>query len=176
MQRAATQSEILGIAVASPEGFVGHQEIGIRLKCLQSLRLPSYMLKWTHHAYFSADMVWFFRRLRSDDTWRKVAVCCMPAVIPAVDLLWRKFLNQTPPQSAADILDYEVYGDASSNEGLLGRRTRVLLALQVQPADMVLCAQARIGWRFLAVAHRVIVAKVLGCDNVCSIACWRNCR
>ena len=48
-------------------------------------------------------------------------------------------------------------------EGGAARPTssRVLLALPVQPIDMVLCAHAHVGCRFLTVAHRNLVAKIL---------------
>ena len=53
---------------------------------LQSLRLQSEWVTWTHHVCILADLVllvWFFGRLRGDDTWhfwrapirRKVALC-----------------------------------------------------------------------------------------------------
>jgi hypothetical protein len=66
---------------------------------LQSLRLQSEWVTWTHHVCIAADLVlliWFFGRLRSDDTWhfhatpvhRIVALCWLPLVIIAVDLAW----------------------------------------------------------------------------------------
>ena len=66
---------------------------------LQSLRLQSEWVSWTHHVCIFADLVllvWFFGRLRGDDSWhfwrapirRKVALCWLPATVLAVDLLW----------------------------------------------------------------------------------------
>jgi hypothetical protein len=66
---------------------------------LQSLRLQSEWVSRTHHVCIFADLVlliWFFGRLRGDDSWhfwrapsrRKVALCWMPALVLAVDLLW----------------------------------------------------------------------------------------
>jgi hypothetical protein len=59
---------------------------------LQSLRLQSEWVTWTHHACIAADLmllIWFFGRLHGDDSWlfwkapfrRKVALCWMPAVV-----------------------------------------------------------------------------------------------
>ena len=139
---------------------------------LQSLRLQSYLVNWTHHICIAADLVlliWFFGRLRGDDTWhfwkapmqRKVALCWMAAVVLAVDLLWLEVPGPDAETVRTDILDYAYYGDASSEEALLDRLARVLLALPVQPIDMVLCAHAHVGCRFLTVAHRNLVAKIL---------------
>src|SRR5215472_8342186 len=66
---------------------------------LQSLRLQSQWVSWTHHVCIFADialLVWFFGRLRGDDSWhfwrapirRKLALCWLPAAVLAVDLLW----------------------------------------------------------------------------------------
>src|SRR5215472_3310890 len=66
---------------------------------LQSLRLQSEWVSWTHHVCIFADLVllvWFFGRLRGEDSWyfwrapirRKAALCCLPAAVLALDLLW----------------------------------------------------------------------------------------
>jgi hypothetical protein len=66
---------------------------------LQSLRLQSEWVVWTHHACIFADLVlliWFFERLGGDNDWhfwrapirRKAALCWMPVVILTADLWW----------------------------------------------------------------------------------------
>ncbi len=92
---------------------------------------------------------------------RKVSLCWMAAVVLAVDLLWLEVPGPDDKTVRTDILEYANYGDASSKEALLDRLARVLLALPVQPIDMVLCAHAHVGCRFLTVAHRNLVAKIL---------------
>jgi Pentapeptide repeats (8 copies) len=82
-------------------------------------------------------------------------------VVLAVDLLWLEVPGPNAKTVRADILDYAHHGDASSKEAPLARLARVLLALPVQPTDMVLCAHAHVGCRFLTVAHRNLVPKIL---------------
>jgi hypothetical protein len=73
---------------------------------LQSLRLQSEWVNWTHHACIAADLVllvWFFGRLRGDNTWhfwaapirRKVALCWMPLAVLAVDVGWLRVPGPT---------------------------------------------------------------------------------
>ena len=124
---------------------------------LQSLRLQSEWVSWTHHICIFADLVlliWFFGRLRGDDSWhfwrapirRKVALCWMPAVVLTVDLLWLEV-----PGPAAKTVGRYPWGSVSFMERV-GWWTS-------QPVDQLLCTPGAWGCRFLAV-HRLIVPKV----------------
>lgn len=114
---------------------------------LQSLRLQSEWVSWTHHACVIADLVllvWFFGRLRGDDNWhfwtapirRKLALCWMPVMVLAVDLAW---LQVPRPASTTDGKWWAAF----------------------QPVDRLLCTPGAWGCRHLTVAHRVIVARIL---------------
>jgi len=84
---------------------------------LQSLRLQSEWVSWTHHVCIFADLVllvWFFGRLRGDDSWhfwrasirRKVALCWMPAAVLAVDLLWLEVPGPASGTVEKDLAQY----------------------------------------------------------------------
>jgi uncharacterized protein YjbI with pentapeptide repeats len=134
---------------------------------LQSLRLQSGWVSWTHHVCIFADLVllvWFFGRLRGDDRWhfwrapirRKVALCWMPAAVLAIDLLWLEVpgpASRTVGQNLTDYLDRYPKASASFME-------RIGWWVSFQPIDLLLCTPGAWGCRFLTVAHRVIVAKV----------------
>jgi hypothetical protein len=134
---------------------------------LQSLRLQSEWVNWTHHVCIFTDLVllvWFFGRLRGDDSWhfwrapiwRKVALCWMPAAVLAVDLLWLEVpgpASRTVGQDLAHYLGQYPKAPASFME-------RVGWWVSFQPIDLLLCTPGAWGCRFLTVAHRTIVAKV----------------
>jgi hypothetical protein len=121
---------------------------------LQSLRLQSEWVIWTHHVCIFADialLVWFFGRLRGDHSWhfwrapirRKVALCWLPAAVLAVDLLWL----EVPGVDSETVGKQDFVGDQP-------------WASLFQPVDLLLCAPGAWGCRFLTVASRTIVGKV----------------
>src|SRR6516164_4130457 len=84
---------------------------------LQSLRLQSEWVSWTHHVCIIADLVlliWFFGRLRGDDSWhfwraplrRKLALCWLPAVVLTIDLLWLEVPEPTSKTVGRHLADY----------------------------------------------------------------------
>jgi len=84
---------------------------------LQSLRLQSEWVSWTHYACLFADLVlliWFFGRLRGDDSWnfwrapirRKVALYWLPAAVLAVDLLWLEVPRPASKTVGQDLTGY----------------------------------------------------------------------
>jgi uncharacterized protein YjbI with pentapeptide repeats len=135
---------------------------------MQSLRLQSYVVNWTHHACIIADLVlliWFFGRLRGNDAlhfWRapirrKVALCWMPAMVLLVDLAWLQVpgpASTTVRKSRADYWDQHPKAPASLIQWVewLGA---------FNPVDLLLCTPGAWGCRFLTVTHRIIVARIL---------------
>jgi uncharacterized protein YjbI with pentapeptide repeats len=133
---------------------------------LQSLRLQSEGVSWTHHVCIFADLVllvWFFGRLRGNDSWfwrapirRKVALCWMPAAVLAVDLLWLEVPEPTSRTVRLDLQGYLIqYPNAPASF-----MERIGWWLSFQPIDLLLCTPGAWGCRFLTVPHHVIVAKV----------------
>jgi uncharacterized protein YjbI with pentapeptide repeats len=124
-------------------------------------------VSWTHHAWLFADLVllvWFFGRLRGDDSWpflrapirRKVALCWLPAAVLAVDLLWLEVPRPASKTVGQDLTGYlRQYPKAPAS-----LMERIRWVGSFQPIDLLLCTPGAWGCRFLTVAHRVIVAKV----------------
>ena len=135
---------------------------------LQSLRLQSEWVNWTHHVCIAADLVllvWFFGRLRGDDTWhferapirRKVALCWMPLVVIAVDLAWLRVPGPDSQTVRKDLAAYlKQYPEASASF-----MQRVGWWREFHPVDLLLCTPGAWGCRFLTVAHRNLVTKIL---------------
>jgi hypothetical protein len=134
---------------------------------LQSLRLQSEWVSWTHHACLFADLVllvWFFGRLRGDDSWhfwrtpirRKVALCWLPAAVLAVDLLWLEVPRPASKTVGQDLTGYlRQYPKAAASF-----MEWVGWWASFQPIDLLLCTPSAWGCRFLTVTHRIIVGKV----------------
>lgn len=137
---------------------------------LQSLRLQSEWGTWTHHVCIAADLVlliWFFGRLQGDGSWhfwrapfwRMVALCWMPIAVFLVDLAW----FQVPGSAATTV------GLGRNLEGYLGRYPGVSAPLVRQvnwllafnPVDLLLCTPGAWGCRYLTVAYRIVVARIL---------------
>jgi uncharacterized protein YjbI with pentapeptide repeats len=134
---------------------------------LQSLRLQSEWVTWTHHICIAADLVlliWFFGRLHGNADWpfwkasfrRKVALCWMPAVVLLVDLTWL----QVPGADATTVgpfnsLDSHYPGISAP----LIRQVAWLTAFN--PVDLLLCTPGAWGCRYLTVTHRIIVPRIL---------------
>jgi hypothetical protein len=135
---------------------------------LQSLRLQSEWVTWTHHACLLADLVllvWFFGRLHGDDNWNfwrapfpwKAALCWMPAVVLLVDLAWLQVPGAAATPVGADLKEYlRFYPGASAP---LMRQAGWLL--RFNPVDLLLCTPGAWGCRYLTVAHRIVVARIL---------------
>jgi hypothetical protein len=133
---------------------------------LQSLRLQSEWVTWAHHFCIFADLVllvWFFGRLRGDDSWhfwrapirRKVALCWLPAAVLAVDLLWLEVPGPVSKTVRVDLATYLRYQAAP-----VSFMERIGLWASFQPIDLLLCTPGAWGCRFLFVTHRIIVDKV----------------
>ena len=99
---------------------------------LQSLWLQSEWVSWTHHVCIIADvvlLVWFFGRLRGDDSWhfwrapirRKVALCWLPALVLAVDLLWLEVPGPASETVARDLGEYLVLRPRVASASFLER-------------------------------------------------------
>lgn len=138
---------------------------------ISSLRLQHEMVNWIHHACLAIDLVllvWFFGRQAGDGGWsfwsapirRKLALCWLPFAIASMDLMWLRVPDEDSVTVGGDILDFAAYDRDPEHEQLLDRRTRVLLALPVQPIDLLLCPRVGWGCRFLTVTYRPLVAKV----------------
>jgi hypothetical protein len=134
---------------------------------LQSLRLQSEWVTWTHHFWIFADLVllvWFFGRLRGDDSWhfwrapirRKVALCWLPAAVLAVDLLWLEVPGPASRTVGRDLADCR----RQHPEAPASFLKRFGWWASFQPIDLLLCTPGAWGCRFLTVPHRVIVSKV----------------
>jgi uncharacterized protein YjbI with pentapeptide repeats len=135
---------------------------------LQSLRLQSEWVNWTHHVCIAVDLtllVWFFGRLRGDDTRRSraapvrriVALCWIPLLVIAVDLAWLRVPGPDSPTAGKDLAAYlNQYPKAPAP---LLQRVRWLFAFQ--PVDLLLCTPGAWGCRYLTVPHRNLVAKIL---------------
>ena len=134
---------------------------------LQSLRLQSEWVTWTHHVCIFADLVllvWFFGRLRGDDSWhfwrapirRKVALCWLPAAVLAVDLLWLEVPGPASRTVGQDLSNYR----RQHPEAPASFMKRIAWWTSFQPIDLLLCTPGAWGCRFLTVTHRVIVSKV----------------
>jgi uncharacterized protein YjbI with pentapeptide repeats len=135
---------------------------------ISSLRLQHEVVNWVHHVCLLVDLVllvWFFGRQGADGDcgfWtaplrRKVAMCWSPLVILLMALAWLRVPDADSDTVGKDILKYALRGAPSPYESPW---TRMLLALPVQPIDLILCPHIRWGCRFLTVAHRPLVAKV----------------
>ena len=134
---------------------------------LQSLRLQSEWVSWTHHVCIFADLVllvWFYGRLRGDDSWhfwrapirRTVALCWLPFAVLAVDLVWLEVPGPASRTAGQDLADYRSqYPKAPASfmewSGWWA---------SFQPIDLLLCTPGAWGCRFLTVTHRIIVGKV----------------
>jgi hypothetical protein len=81
-----------------------------------------------------------------------VALCWLPAAVLAVDLLW---LEVPRPTSKTVGHDWRQYPKASASF-----MDRIGWWASFQPVDLLLCTPGAWGCRFLAVTHRVVVAKV----------------
>ncbi len=140
---------------------------------ISSLRLQHAVVNTIHHSCLVIDLVllvWFFGRRGGDGDWsfwtapqrRHATLCALPVVVMAIDLAWLNVPGADATTVREDILDYADYGQQrhDKNESLLDRRTRVLLALPVQPIDLLICPYVGWGCRFLTVTHRPLVAKV----------------
>jgi uncharacterized protein YjbI with pentapeptide repeats len=146
---------------------------------LQSLRLQSEWVSWTHHICIFADLVllvWFFGRLRGDDSWRfwsapirrKVALCWLPAVVLAVDLFWLEVpgpTSMTAGQNRVSVLPDIEYPKGPRSPGVKAAAsfTKRIIGwwwASFQPIDLLLCTPGAWGCRFLSVTHRIIVSKV----------------
>ena len=131
------------------------------------LVLQSEWVSWTHHAWLFADLVllvWFFGRLRGDDSWpflrapirRKVALCWLPAAVLAVDLLWLEVPRPASKTVGQDLTGYlRQYPKAAASF-----MEWVGWWASFQPIDLLLCTPSAWGCRFLTVTHRIIVGKV----------------
>jgi uncharacterized protein YjbI with pentapeptide repeats len=134
---------------------------------LQSLRLQSEWVNWTHHVCIFADLVllvWFFGRLRGDVSWhfwraparRKVVLCWLPAAVLALDLFWLEVPgpdSRTVGQNLTGYLRQYPKAQASFME-------RVGWWVSFQPIDLLLCTPGAWGCRFLTVTHHLIAGKV----------------
>jgi hypothetical protein len=131
---------------------------------LQSLRLQSEWVNWTHHVCIAADLVllvWFFRR--GDDAWHFRAapirriVALLPLAVIAVDLVWLQVPGPDSRTAGKDLAAYlDEYPKASASF-----MQRVEWWAAFQPVDLLLCTPGAWGCRFLTVAHRNLVAKIL---------------
>ncbi len=132
---------------------------------LQSLRLQSEWVTGTHQACIVADLVllvWFFGRLRGDNSWhfwrapirRKVALCWMPLVVLLIDLLWLEVPGPASKTVGEDLEHYWFLQPSASFKERIGWWA------SFQPIDLLLCHPGAWGCRFLSVTHRTIVGKV----------------
>jgi hypothetical protein len=143
----------------------------------QSLRLQSEWVTWIHHFCVAADLVllvWFFGRLRSDDSWhfwrapfrRKAALCWMPAVVLLVDLAWLEVPGPDATTLGNRTLEGGPWRPYPGTSAPLMRQAEWLLMFN--PGDLLLCRPGAWGCRYLTVANRVVVARVF--DNVTFVA------
>jgi uncharacterized protein YjbI with pentapeptide repeats len=137
---------------------------------LQSLRLQSGWGTWTHHASIAADLVllvWFFGRLRGDDGWhfwkapfrRKVALFWMPAVVLLADLAWLQVPWATATTVGADRNLKAYWHDYPGVSAPIVRQVDWLFAFN--PVDLLLCTPGAWGCRYLTVANRILVTRIL---------------
>jgi uncharacterized protein YjbI with pentapeptide repeats len=130
------------------------------------MRLQNEWVVQPHHICLFADLVllvWFFGRLRGDDTWhfwraplrRKVALCWMPAVVLAVDLWWLEVPRPAAKTVRQDLADYLSWYPGASAPFM----QQVGWLIAFNPVDLLLCKPGAWGCRFLAV-HRLVVPKV----------------
>jgi uncharacterized protein YjbI with pentapeptide repeats len=135
---------------------------------LQSLRLQSEWVNWTHHACIVADLVlqvWFFGRLRGDDNWyfwrapvrRKVALCWMPAVVLLLDLAWLQVPGPDSQTVGKDLAAYSKQYPEIAGAFM----QRVEWWSEFHPVDLLLCTPGAWGCRYLTVTHRIVVDKIL---------------
>jgi uncharacterized protein YjbI with pentapeptide repeats len=123
---------------------------------LQSLRLQSQWVNWTHRVCIIADLgllIWIFGwRLRGDASWHfcraqtlwTMALCSIGAVLVLTgDRFWLEV-----PEPASETV---------GRQGLVGYEGWASL---VQPVDLLACHPGAWGCRFLTVSHHVITGKV----------------
>jgi hypothetical protein len=136
-----------------------------------SLRLQDEVINAVYQVSIALDLallVWFFTRhdlsrmrdVRASPLWRIIKLCCLPAIIMAMDVVWLQVPGLDDSVTVGrNIADYRwpVFKDSHLDSWLT-----ILVNLPRQPIDLILCGYRKLGWgcRFLTVAKQPIVGKV----------------
>jgi hypothetical protein len=139
-------------------------------------------VNWTHRGCILADLVllvWFFGRLRGDDSWhfwtapirRKVALYWLPAAVLILNLLWL----QVPGPASKTVGSILAYYLGQYPKAPASFMERVGWGVSFQPIDLVICHPSAWGCRFLTVRNRIAAprSKSPRCGSArCALLIW----